>query len=141
MRTILKRTNRCFASDELDTIPPIGRNKNDHTLIQFNFKCFYFANKLPKRIVFYYNHEFNIKLLSEYFNSLKTEYSVVVTDNLEEVKHIDEIVFVHSVFEKINWDCEVNYLNTEPLNLECRLWNVINIHNSYPKLKKFYDKL
>jgi GR25 family glycosyltransferase involved in LPS biosynthesis/tetratricopeptide (TPR) repeat protein len=111
----------------------------EDTDIQRHSECFHFANKLPKKIVFYYNHEFNIDLLSDYFNSLKSEYSVVVTNDLEGIKHVDEIIFVHTVFDRINWDCEISYLNTEPLNLECRLWNVVHIHNSYPELKSIYD--
>jgi len=111
----------------------------EDTDIQRHTECFYFANELPKKLVFYYNHEFNINLLSDYFNSLKGEYSVVVTDNLEGIKHIDEIIFVHTVFDQINWECEVNYLNTEPLNLDCRLNTVKYFYNSYPKLKRFYD--
>ena len=80
-------------------------------------------------------------MLSDYFNSLKMEYSVIVTSDLTGIKHIDEIIFIHTIFDEsvFNWDCNISYLNTEPLNLEARLNTVLYFYNQYPQLKRVYD--
>jgi GR25 family glycosyltransferase involved in LPS biosynthesis len=114
----------------------------EDTDIQRHSECFSFANQLKKKLVFYYNHEFhNINFLSDYFNSLKNEYSITVTSDLTGIKHIDEIIFIHTIFDEsvFNWECNINYLNTEPLNLDARLGTVLYFYNKYPQLKKVYD--
>ena len=113
----------------------------EDTDIQRHSECFSFANSLPKKLVFYYNHEFhNINFLSDYFNSLKNEYSITVTDNLNGIEFIDEIIFIHTVFDDsvFKWGCDISYLNTEPLNLEARLNTVVYFYKQY-NFKRVYD--
>jgi len=113
----------------------------EDTDIQRHSECFHFANELPKKLVFYHSPGFNIKLLDDYFNSLKMKYNVVVTSDLNGIKYIDEIIFVHELHDKsvFNLNCDISYLNTEPLNLISRLNHVIyNVYYKYP-IKTFYD--
>jgi GR25 family glycosyltransferase involved in LPS biosynthesis len=114
----------------------------EDTDIQRHSECFHFANELPKKMVFYYNKSFNIILLDDYFNSLKTKYDIIVTDDLSNLKYIDEIIFVHNLFDPsvFELNCTISYLNTEPLNLGCRLNYILyNLNNVYPKIKTYYD--
>jgi len=110
--------------------------------IQRNTERFYFSTLLPRSLVFYLPNYFNENLLQDYFKSLETKYEVHVTKDLDTIKLVDELVIVHEITDEsiFKMKCEINYLNTEPLNLMCRLSYVHgNVYKKYPQIKKFYD--
>ena len=110
----------------------------EDTDIQRHSECFYFANKLPKKVVFLYLPDFNILALTGYLNSLP--FDVIITSKMDDVKYIDEVVFIHELPLTFDLQCTISYLNTEPLNLSCRLNYIIyNVFPEYPQIKTYYD--
>jgi len=96
------------------------------------------------KLVFYATKHFPSELLSEYICSLNTKYNIIYTTNLEEIEinDLDEIVFVHELFDPRIFEKykNVSYLNTEPLNISYRLNYVkYNVNDRYPQIKYFYD--
>ena len=96
-------------------------------------------------LVFFAPGYFGDELLAEYIVSLKTKYNVVYTKDINFIKkesyRIDEIVIVHELNELSLFDfgIPVSYLNTEPLNLECRLSYVLYDIDQKYDIHKFYD--
>jgi hypothetical protein len=90
--------------------------------------------------VFYRRPHFAEELLTEYVSSLHTKYDIKYTIDLETISSIDEIVFVHEIFDDTVFEKNVvSYLNTEPLSLNCRLNYVLEVYTYYPRIKTFYD--
>jgi len=87
-----------------------------------------------KRMIFYRSAEFNENVLKDYARAL----GVVLTTDLTGME-FDEIVFVHEVHDLYVFQSNkiISYLNTEPLNLAARLYNVI--HTKHPAIKTIYD--
>jgi beta-1,4-mannosyl-glycoprotein beta-1,4-N-acetylglucosaminyltransferase len=95
-----------------------------------------------KRILFYGRNVFPKIVLDDYFNSLKSIYEIDYTTKIKEsdYTYYDELIYVHetydrSIFGKFK---EINYLNTEPLNLECRLLYIQQNVGIFPEMK-IYD--
>lgn len=88
-----------------------------------------------KTVVFYASPNFAPELLTEYIASL----GVVYTTDLNILENFDEIVFVHEVFDESVFKLgkPVSYLNTEPLNIKCRL-NYVKAVQRY-NFKNCYD--
>jgi len=91
--------------------------------------------------VFYAPGYFAEQLLGDYIVSLNKKWNIIFTKDLSTVNEIiDEIIIVHELVDKdvFKKGVVVSYLNTEPLNLECRLNYVIPLikNNS---IKWVYD--
>jgi len=96
-----------------------------------------------KRLLFYAKDDFPKIVLEDYLQSLAQNFEVTYTTKIENV-NFDELIFVHEAFDPTVFDSfkVVSYLNTEPLNLECRLSYVIgnvNKNEKYSRLKWYYD--
>jgi len=95
-----------------------------------------------KKILFYGRDVFPKIVLDDYFNSLKSIYQIEYTTEIKEsdYTYFDELIYVHetydrSIFGKFK---EINYLNTEPLNLKCRLLYIQQNVGIFPEMK-IYD--
>jgi beta-1,4-mannosyl-glycoprotein beta-1,4-N-acetylglucosaminyltransferase len=95
-----------------------------------------------KRILFYARDIFPKIVLDDYFNSLKGKYQIDYTTEIKEsdYTYYDELIYVHetydrSIFGKFK---EINYLNTEPLNLDCRILYIQQNVGIFPEMK-IYD--
>jgi hypothetical protein len=97
--------------------------------------------KKPK-MLFYARSEFPEILLQEYITSLNQVYNVDYTTSIKECDYstYDELVYVHETYDRsqIGKFKQVNYLNTEPLNLECRMLYILQNVAIYPGMK-IYD--
>ena len=96
--------------------------------------------KIKKRILFYATMDFPKIVLEDYINSLNTIYHIDYTTKITNYNY-DELIFVHEVFDDSVFGKfkEINYLNTEPLNLDPRWWYVKNnVHAVYKGLI-YYD--
>ena len=98
-----------------------------------------------KITVFFAPGYFADELLAEYIISLKLNWKIVYTKDysfiVKEKYRIEEIIIVHELPSEEIFDLgiDISYLNTEPLNLFCRLSYVLyDINNKYP-IKLFYD--
>jgi len=98
-----------------------------------------------KITVFFAPGYFADELLTEYINSLKIHWNVVYTKDysfiLSEKYRIEEIIIVHELQSEEIFDLGINvsYLNTEPLNLFCRLSYILyDINEKFP-ITLFYD--
>jgi beta-1,4-mannosyl-glycoprotein beta-1,4-N-acetylglucosaminyltransferase len=76
-------------------------------------------------------------VLEDYINSLQTEYSISYTTDLPD-DTTDELIYIHEIYNKdlLGKYKYTSYLNTEPLNLECRM---LYIEQNVPKDMKIYD--
>jgi len=101
-----------------------------------------------KRILFYTTENFFINVLEDYFNSLKELYHIDYTTKITDYHYdnYDELIFIYDIFDQSVFGKfkEVNYLNTEPLNLKHRIYylkhSVKNyIPPGYYEKMKFYD--
>jgi hypothetical protein len=97
---------------------------------------------------FYYRH-FTIETISQFienqFSYNGDAYEIIITDNADEIvkSSPSKLSFIHALFDetilpRIDANCEVSILQTEPLNLPWRLNAVLEIHNKHPSLK-IYD--
>ena len=104
---------------------------------------------IKKRILFYGRDVFPKIVLDDYFNSLKSKYEIDYTTEIKEsdYTYYDELIYVHETYNKqyavydssiIEKFKEINYLNTEPLNLECRLLYIQQNVSIFPEMK-IYD--
>jgi hypothetical protein len=93
--------------------------------------------KQKKKILFYARDIFPKILLEDYIISLKSKYDVYYTTEITEYD-FDEMIYVHERYDHSfeNKFKKVSYLNTEPLNLECRL---SYIKENVPSEMKIYD--
>jgi len=93
-----------------------------------------------KKIVLYARPEFPKIVLDDYINSLQTKFIVDYKTSITEFDYTyyDELIYVHETYDRsvIGKFKEVNYLNTEPLNLECRL---LYIKQNVPDFMIIYD--
>ena len=96
---------------------------------------------------FYCSPQFEKKMVQLYIDNLNNiypEYYIFLTsDRNKIIKNIhSKVTFVYEIFDddliSILPNVEFSYLNTEPLNLDCRLQSVKTILNNYPKMK-YYD--
>ena len=96
---------------------------------------------------FYCSPQFEKKMVQLYIdnlNNIYSEYYIFLTsDRNKIIKNIhSKVTFVYEIFDddliSILPNVEFSYLNTEPLNLDCRLQSVKTILNNYPKMK-YYD--
>ena len=95
--------------------------------------------------IFYFNEDFEIKLIIEYLLNLNSDTLVVeVTNDKQYIlqKQPDRLTIVSFIFDKNIFNelsnCEFGLLNTEPLNLQCRLDSFMQDCNRIP-LYKIYD--
>ena len=97
--------------------------------------------KKKRKIVFYARPEFPEILLQEYIASLNDLYQVDYKTQLNYQTDIyDELIYVHETYDTtpIGKFKQVNYLNTEPLNLDCRMLYIKQNVAIYPDMK-IYD--
>jgi beta-1,4-mannosyl-glycoprotein beta-1,4-N-acetylglucosaminyltransferase len=98
--------------------------------------------KKKKKILFYGRYIFPKIILDDYFNSLKTVYEIDYTTEIKksDYTYYDELIYVHETYDRSILDKfkEINYLNTEPLNLDCRLLYIKQNVCIFPEMK-IYD--
>jgi len=93
---------------------------------------------------FWYN-QFNIQ---DYFDSYKSLYNIIYTNDVEQALKIENVTKVIFVFEVLRQEVyeyflekpsvEVSILNTEPMNLQHRLQNLVKYLTKYQGIK-IYD--
>ena len=108
-------------------------------------------NKCLKRWYFYHRN-FTIETISQFienqfnYNNYNGDtYEIIITDNADEIikSNPSKVSFIHALFDetilpRLDANCEVSILQTEPLNLTWRLNAILEIHNKHPSLK-IYD--
>ncbi len=91
-----------------------------------------------RRKAFYAKEIFAGEMIRDYINSLE---NVIYTNNYDDLKTTDEVIFVYEIFDQRVFDNfkNVAYLNTEPLNIDRRMnYLTVDIVNKYPGIK-IYD--
>lgn len=105
-------------------------------------------DKSLKRWYFYHRY-FTIETISQFienqFNYNGDTYEIIITDDADEIvkSNPSKVSFIHALFDetiltRLDANCEVSILQTEPLNLTWRLNAILEIHNKHPSLK-IYD--
>jgi hypothetical protein len=104
---------------------------------------------LKKKRWCFYHRYFTIETISQFIeNQLNYNgdtYEIIITDNADEIvkSNPSKVSFIYALFDetilaRLDANCEVSILQTEPLNLTWRLNAVLEIHNKHPSLK-IYD--
>ena len=116
---------------------------NEHTKIT-NRKTFKEGNKI--RVLFIIPVWYSMKNIVDYIDSLNSIYDVIITKDLNYAVTLtpNKVLFVFKICDDnvyqyfTNKNIEVSLLNTEPLNLEHRLNNIIYYLTNYSGIK-LYD--
>jgi len=97
--------------------------------------------------IFYYSPDYNVKTIEQYIynlNLIYPDYNISLTSVKSDIVRAQpkKVTFVHYTIEPVILselpNTEFSYLNTEPLNLDSRLSNLVNILKEYPNLN-YYD--
>jgi hypothetical protein len=99
-----------------------------------------------KTWVFYFEKDYNIKMVEQYLNNLKNkykEYDILLTNDRSDIfkNNCVKITFVFNLHDKLIMDyCKLNnielgYLNTEPLSSNL----IVEIYKEYDKNIDYYD--
>ena len=97
--------------------------------------------------IFYCSKDYNSKTIEQYIYNLNTiylDYNISLTNNKNNVliAQPTKLTFVHEIIDKLILselpNTEFSYLNTEPLNIESRLTDILNILKDYPNFN-YYD--
>jgi hypothetical protein len=116
--------NRVLQWLELMRLNNNSNNDNDKSLKQWYF----------------YHRYFTIETISQFienqFNYNGDRYEIIITDNADEIvkSNPSKVSFIHALFDetilaRLDANCEVSILQTEPLNLTWRLNAILEIRN------------
>jgi hypothetical protein len=148
---ILTDTNKTFFKNLADRI--IGKNENLFNNLYKNnmtnteileYKCNENYNSNLWIIYAFQGH--NYKVIEDYINSLKQDYNIVYTQDIEYVlscnpKKISYLMYIldDKIINKYkNTDVELSFFNTEPLSISYNLDLLKGYINKYPYFK-IYD--
>ena len=139
-------------SDKEDKIDIIF---DDYNSEQDIVKIFNIKNNYPKKIICNKNNDLwiiyafnghNFKVIEDYINSLKQDYNVIYTQDINYVlssnpKKISYLMYINDdrILNKFkNTDVELSFFNTEPLSISYNLNLLKQYINKYPFFK-IYD--
>ena len=103
---------------------------------------------LKETVLFFLPFWYNQLNLQDYFDSYKSVYNVIYTNNADQALELVDVTKVIFVFEVSNEDVynhffskkltEISILNTEPMNLKHRFQNIVKYLRKYDGIK-LYD--